>query len=237
MIFAELFLELSVSPAADPLDVEANVGRIPVLVGVPAFRLAHDLERVEAPRRDIHRLRCHDRKDIAELCLAAPVLVRSAVSPSLSDSERPSKPRLRRCHSRRDSPILHSPRPAQVSRVERLYVSHPDEIERYTVDLPHLQRLDRLGSALTTAGPRIHPSISGTPAGRRGNRRCHRRRLAGRQNRRSGRWTLPGTAGETQQHHNNQQERHRRKDDRTRPVPGATKRHSWPPRAFRRAMR
>src|SRR5258705_5635173 len=60
MILPELLFELSLSPAADPLHLETDVRRVPVLIGVSALGLTHDLPRIEAPRGNRHRLCGHD---------------------------------------------------------------------------------------------------------------------------------------------------------------------------------
>jgi hypothetical protein len=195
MILPELLLELSVSPAADPLHIEADVRRIPVLVGVSALGLTHDLQRLVAPRRNLDRFRRHDRKDVVELGCPVSVRVCSTIGPVFSCFERPGEQRMRGRHSSGHSPVLHGPCPAQVSRVERLHVSDPDKIEGDPIDLSDLQHLDRLDSALGTAGPCIYPSISGTPARRRGHRRHHH---TGRWDRRRGRDIRRGTTDENQ---------------------------------------
>ena len=78
-VFAELLLELHVTTPADPFHVEPHLGHIPILVGVSAIRLPHDLERIESARGCLNDLDTGHRKGVIGLLLAARVFVDFAV--------------------------------------------------------------------------------------------------------------------------------------------------------------
>src|SRR6266852_9963507 len=162
-MLAELLLELGIPAPADPLDVETNLGNIPVLVDIPPIRLANHLHGVEPDGRNFSHLGRYDREAVGDLGLAVGVFIGGVVGPPPSPRPRPDEPRLWRTHARLDFLLPHGTRPMKLSCVEVLQVAHPDQIERDLVDLADLDDLHGLGARLGPARPPVHPAVPWPP--------------------------------------------------------------------------